>query len=102
MNEPYFQVGEEVIVIGAKGSDFDGDAVVIDILEPFIGRIENPRSPGNFMVNRTDEAIYWTSNSRADVPNRSGWSYQSSLRKKHKPSTQSFSNLITNIEPIEV
>ena len=83
MSNPYFSVGEEVIVIGSRFSDYDGDQVV---------EIIHSGSRGSFSY--TLEGI------RKDRLLWDGTFYQSSLRKKHKPSTDSFTEMMGNIKEL--
>ncbi len=96
MNEPYFQVGEEVILVSVKHPHVNGDYVVEDILPP--NQTVDPYN-SNHLITKDGTAGYKLEG--LDDVGNSVWWTQNSLRKKHKPSTQSFSNLITNIEPIE-
>jgi len=99
MNEPYFQVSEDIILASVDSPELNGDYAIEDILPP--GQTFDPYCPGVPM-----EAGDWAYKLVGiDIPKSHSpgcvWWSQCALRKKHKPSTQSFSNLITNIEPIE-
>jgi len=100
MNEPYFQVGEEVLIQCETSPQDNGDATVLSVLPPSSVEIKNPMSSGDF-IDPHNQNIYWMDKSYVEPEGWSGWYFQSTLRKKHKPSTKSFSQLITNIEPIE-
>ena len=100
MTNPYFSVGEEVIVVVEHGSQHNGDHVIEAILPK--GRHELPETGG--FHNVTDLFAYkMVGIGYDDVPDEySGYFKQSSLRKKHKPSDESFTDMITHLnkEPI--
>ncbi len=96
MNEPYFQVGEEATVCHDEFPQRNGDVVIVDIRfgmdgfnDPRSRKIIIPVEDVTYEVDRDlDGTGYY-------------WVKQSALRKKHKPSTQSFSTLITTLKPRE-
>lgn len=99
MNEPYFQVGEEVILVSKSVPELNGEYVVEHALPH--GNWPNPYPSEFKRINVTEGAGYKLMGIEASETIPTGYFKQSALRKKHKPSSQSFSNLITNIEPIE-
>ena len=77
----YFKLGEEVIIQGKIFKKFNGmDATVTEVLE-----------------NRQD-TLYKTN---LDTSVTKYW-FQESLRKKHKPSTESLSTMIEELNKVKV
>jgi len=94
MNEPYFQVGEEVILVSRLWPELNGDHVIEHRLTT--GLWSNRYKPDS-MVDITSPAAYKLVGLDPGVTiEGSGYFGQPSLRKKHKPSTESFHELITN------
>lgn len=76
MSNPYFEIGEEVILASEMLPQFNGEYIVSD-----------RRACNNIGYE------YWLEN---DPVNGKPW-YETLLRKKHKPNNESFSQLITNL-----
>jgi len=97
--KPYFEVGEEVILCSEECPQFNGDAVVIMIVEHAVFI-----DPHNGLVVRilgySGDIFYILDGyvDDAEQDGRSNYWDQSSLRKKHQPGKQSFNKLMSGIK----
>jgi hypothetical protein len=90
----YFKVGEEVILQSGYYPELNGECVVTKILEPKvrIGHLAN----GETIIS--NGCAY-----RTTIENPNNWAWaETSLRKKHKPSTKSLSTMIEELNKVKV
>ena len=94
MSQPYFRVGEQVILVSKDSPQLNGEHIVEDILRK--GIQSNPFD-GGAMVDVTSAFSYKLEGIEpSDTLYGTGYFVQETLRKKHKPSDESFSELMTN------
>jgi hypothetical protein len=85
----YFKVGEEVILQSTLYPELNGDCIVTEVLEPR-PRLSHFRSG---ITKVTSQYVYYTT-----ISNSNNWPWaESTLRKKHKPSTESLSSMIAKL-----
>ena len=90
----YFKVGEECILQSSLYPELNGDCIVTEVLEPKIRTL----SLGNGKTVRVNQCAY-----RTTIENEKSWAWaESSLRKKHKPSTKSLSTMIEELNKVKV
>lgn len=96
-----FSVGEEVILCSQERPKFNGEYVV-ECVAPD-GEYVKCRLTGDFI--RSDEGGGYGYLLTPSIPDFEGneilWD-QTALRKKHKPSTESFSEMMRNLNTIKV
>lgn len=93
MSNPYFSIGEEATIVSKRFPENNGDTTILEMIPP---RTEiNPRSGMRFKHHDCEEIRYWTDTSKVTAA-CNGWVLESSLRKKHKPSDESFSEIMAN------
>jgi len=97
MNEPYFEVGEEVILESKSAPEWNGEHVIEHVLPN--GTWVNPSECTH--VHITEGFGYKLMGVESSEKRVTGYFVQSALRKKHKPSGKSFQELITNLQPTE-
>lgn len=97
MSGQYFEVGEEVVVSSVRFPQLNGGATILEIKPPSIVSRHNPHCSDGLRIPPTNQIIYWLSVSVASFE-CAGWAEQPALRKKHKPSDESFSELMVNYE----
>jgi hypothetical protein len=90
----YFKVGEEVILQSALHPHLNGDCVVLKVGEKKDRKIN---LVGGGQEIRHDYAYTTT----IKTPNGNTWA-ESALRKKHKPSTESLSTMIEELNKVKV
>lgn len=95
MSAPYFQVGEEVIVISKRMPEFNGDHTIDKVFEKGVHRLF---IGGEFILLEVMGACGYVLSDIGLHEHKGSVTIfaQSTLRKKHKPSDESFSELITN------
>jgi hypothetical protein len=89
----YFKVGEECILQSKCHPELNGDCVVQSVTGPSMRHIMYP--DGNKV--RKIGFAYTTS---IENPNRRTWA-EGALRKKHKPSTESLSTMIEELNKVK-
>lgn len=82
---PKFEVGEEVILQSISAPELNGDTVVLDV-RYCVYR--------NWSTKELEEGYLYQLGIKG---HNDGW-MESSLRKKHKPSDMSFTDLMTSIK----
>ena len=101
MNNPYFEVGEEVILVSENEPQFNGDYIVAGVFDQE-ERAEHIRKRG-FISNKTGGEFGYDLGFVINVDKQGFeeifWA-QSALRKKHKPSTDSFTEMMSNIDEL--
>ena len=93
MSNPYFSVGEEVILVSVDYPELNGDYIILDVMPP-TGNIIRGRDGLMYRHNNLDYSIGEGGRNGLDH-----WA-QSALRKKHKPSTDSFTEMMSNINEL--
>ena len=89
----YFKVGEECILQSSLYPELNGDCIVTEVLEPKIRTL----NLGNGKTVRVNQCAYITT-----IENEKSWAWaESSLRKKHKPSTESLSTMIQELNKVK-
>jgi hypothetical protein len=94
MSQPYFAVGEEVILVSKSHPECNGEHTVARI---FIQGDEYKSTSGKPWQNTSDTIGYWLESDDIERRNNGKLWSQSALRKKHPPSTESFTELMSNI-----
>jgi len=97
MRNPYFSVGEEVILVSNSAPHLNGEHVVEWIMPP--GVHENPYDKPH-SVSGTTFGYKLVGVDPEDTPSTSGIFDQPALRKKHKPSPESFTEMMGNIKEL--
>ena len=96
---PYFSVGEEVILQSKDEPQLNGEYVVEAVFDE--GETAST-SPGKTWVNVNGYGYFlegeYHTHPDSDCP-RVLWT-ESALRKKHKPSTDSFTEMMSNIDEL--
>lgn len=87
--EPKFKVGEEVILQSDNYPEVNGECVVLSV-EPFSGTTRGR----NGTTVKGEAFSYRTT---IEAPSGLPWN-QIALRKKHKPSDQSFDQIISSLK----
>jgi hypothetical protein len=90
----YFKVGEECILQSQSEPQLNGDCNVIKVLAPMHRRVFSANGKCEYMFVQS----YVLS---IENPNGRSWS-ESALRKKHKPSTESLSTIIEELNKAKV
>ena len=99
MTQPYFNVGETVILQSVDDPHLSGEHAIEHCLA--IGAHANPYKDG-FTVTITESYGYKLFGiDHGDTISGSGYYRQSALRKKHKPSDESFSEIMTNYTTVK-
>lgn len=88
MNNPYFSIGEEVILVSKDAPHLNGDYTVERVLQKGDTLTSTDGNIGIVSELGYSIGVAFT---RYD-----SWC-QSALRKKHKPSDESFTNMISNL-----
>ena len=89
----YFKVGEECILQSSCFPEFNGDCVVNEVLAPRV-RTSHLANGETIITNR---CAY-----RTTIENPNNWAWaETSLRKKHKPSTESLSTMIEELNKVK-
>lgn len=98
MNHPYFSVGEEVILVSKMQPQYNGDQIVEYVIPP--GEHPDPLN-SNVIVEGPGYGYRLAGLSLHE--DRGLYFDESALRKKYKPSDESFSELMTNYntEPVQ-
>jgi hypothetical protein len=89
----YFKVGEEVILQSQCYPELNNDCVVIGVFKPDGGLTMLPDGTGELR----DCYSYTTT---IEAPSGNDWC-ESALRKKHKPSTESLSTMIEELNKVK-
>jgi hypothetical protein len=89
----YFKVGEEVILQSKCNPELNGDCVVLNAFLTF-GRHHFP----DVVTQARAGYGYFTT---IECPDGMAWD-ETSLRKKHKPSTESLSTMIEELNKVKV
>lgn len=98
MTQPYFSIGEEVILISIDNPRLNGEYTIErymppqPCINPLTGRLNTS----------TNHAYKLHGIEPEDTTKGSGYFRQSSLRKKHRPSDESFSELMANYRTVKV
>jgi hypothetical protein len=90
----YFKVGEECILQSKCYPELNGECVITEVLGNELSSIERP--DGRFDLAFTNG--YFVS---IKHPKNYRWD-ESALRKKHKPSTESLSTMIEELNKVKV
>lgn len=100
-DQPWFSVGEEVILQSTQFPEYNGEYCVTRILNK--GDIFQCRLSGRFAVKSDSLTSYVLNESFKDSDGATEiiW-FQSALRKKHKPSDRSFGELMNNLKSVTV
>lgn len=96
MNKPYFEVGEEVMLASRIRPDLNGEYTVSEVLKRGIQTITSDDG-GKHEIEIVSQYAYFLSELGRYV--RDGFlsaCKQESLRKNHKPSDESFSEIMAN------
>ena len=99
---PYFEVGEEVILCSTMHPEFNGEYLVIEALSgnEFASYIRNL----GYRVAFDTGPFYYNLGFLIDTEEEGGFEWyhweQTALRKKHKPSTDSFTEMMSNIDEL--
>jgi hypothetical protein len=90
----YFKIGEQCILQSESCPELNGECVITQVLEP------EPRiiHLSNLETKITNAHCYFTTIENIE---RLAWA-ESALRKKHKPSTQSLSTIIEELNKAKV
>jgi len=106
MSNPYFSVGEEVILRSKYYPQYDGEYIVSEVI-PFADAKRLSYEKGMNFRDFPESYHYSLDGLSCDVTNNTDdstktWHYwsQRSLRKKHKPSTDSFTEMMGNIKEL--
>lgn len=93
----YFEIGEEVVVCSTSSPEFNGDAIVLEVVGPQTDIWKNPHEDSCCAAE--NNFSYWLSIS---VPfgEFSGYFDQGALRKKPKPATESMSEMMANLNKL--
>jgi len=96
MSNPYFSVGEEVILASIKRPEFNGDHIVEKVFADGDAVFENRDN-----IYLSDGTAYYLEGLHCENTEgyRLTWA-QKTLRKKHKPSTDSFTEMMSNINEL--
>lgn len=98
MSRPLFSVGEEVILQSVDYPEFNGEYIVETAFLPRTNKqVVDGCAYTNAHIGYFLMGLYHEKGGQKGV--RSSWR-QSALRKKHKPSTKSFSELMANPEGV--
>jgi hypothetical protein len=85
----YFKVGEECILQSVRFPELNGECVVNEVLAPKVRTFH--LANGETII--TNRCAY-----RTTIENPNDWAWaEPSLRKKHKPSTESLSTMIAKL-----
>ena len=90
----YFKLGEEVILQSLSNPELNGDCIITHVLDA------RPRTIHlhNGEIKKQGGFAYFTT-----IKNLEGWAWaESALRKKHKPSTESLSTMIEELNKVKV
>lgn len=87
MSRPLFAVGEEVILQSVNYPEANGDYVII---EAFYGQALDS------VTRELETAFFYMLDT--DAYKKGEWWHQESLRKKHKPTDESFDEMMNNIK----
>jgi hypothetical protein len=96
MTQPYFSIDEEVILQSRNHPQYNGDNVVEKIITP-----GTKLKSGLGVYIGIQYGIYGIDLGK-DSDGDQSYFNQSALRKKHKPSDESFSELMTNYRTVKV
>jgi len=102
MNQ-YFEIGEEVVLVSEMDSSLNGEYVITDIdpphdkdyMCPYTGTFMEPTRSYGYKL---DELIFVSKITGDSIC----WFDQSALRKKHKPSDESFGEIMNSYVTEEV
>jgi hypothetical protein len=84
----YFKVDEEVIIQGKLFTKFNGMEAMVTYVSRFPSELESGYYGYAYKTNLdTNPLLYW---------------HEGSLRKKHKPSTESLSTIIEELNKVKV
>ena len=93
MSNPYFEIGEEVILVSVMHPRLNGDHVVEWVCPA--GEVTNPFKE-NSIITGDSIGYKLVGIQPSDEGSKTSIFAQSALRKKHKPSDESFSELMHN------
>lgn len=102
MTNPYFSVGEQVLLVSKYNPEYNGDYTVIDIISRSERNMKAEKSGFVFSSDSDCPYSYDLGFSRPLRNDCGEWRYfgQAALRKKHRPADESFSELMTNYNSV--
>lgn len=104
MSGQYFEIGEEIILASENRPELNGEYIIKDVMPPnrinYICTVTGSlmRANTDFFCYALDGLVFECRKTK----NPSAFWHQSALRKKHKPSEESFSEIMSNLEVLNV